>query len=193
MNVVVRHPSAPSQGNAASSPRAGAVVSIRIVEQLTAAEPFWRRLEAGHPLASAYQRFDFLAAWQHHVGTQAGVTPFIVVGFDSGGEPAFLWPFGRTRVGPIEVAQFLGSKHANFNLGLWRRDLAEAITAREIRDILDRVARSEPRADLLALFSQPSPGAGSPIRLRCCRTRVPSITACVSPSTGRVKKRSRRS
>ena len=155
MNVVVRHQSAPSEGNAASSPRAGAVVSVRIFEQLTAAEPFWRRLEAGHPLASAYQRFDFLAAWQHHVGTQAGVTPFIVVGFDPSGDPAFLWPFGRTRVGPIEVAQFLGSKHANFNLGLWRRDLAEAITARELRDILDRVARSEPRADLLALFSQP--------------------------------------
>jgi CelD/BcsL family acetyltransferase involved in cellulose biosynthesis len=155
MNVAVRHPSAPSEGDAAPLPCAAEVASIRIFEHLAAAEPFWRRIEAGHPLASAYQRFDFLAAWQRHVGTQSGVTPFIVVGCDPGGEPAFLWPFGRTRVGPIEVAQFLGSKHANFNLGLWRRDLAEAITARGLREILDRVARSEPRADLLALYSQP--------------------------------------
>jgi len=155
MNVTVRPPSSPSEGIAAPFPGAGEVVSIRIFEHLTPAEPFWRRLEASHPLASAYQRFDFLVAWQRHVGTQSGVTPFIVLGFDSGGEPAFLWPFGRARVGPIEVAQFLGSKHANFNLGLWRRDLAEAITARGLRDILDRVAHSEPRADLLALFSQP--------------------------------------
>jgi len=38
----------------------------------------------------------------------------------SAGRPLFLWPFGRKRMGPITVAGFLGSKHASFNVGLWR-------------------------------------------------------------------------
>lgn len=155
MNVAVRDQSAGNEATAAPPRRASKIVAVEIFDRLAAAEPFWRRLEAGPALVSAYQRFDFLSAWQQHVGERSGVTPYIVTGFDAAGEPVLLWPFGRTQVGPLQVAQFLGSKHANFNLGLWRRDVAEAITARGIRDILDRVARSAPRADLLALFSQP--------------------------------------
>jgi CelD/BcsL family acetyltransferase involved in cellulose biosynthesis len=155
MNVVVRHP--PESDQAVSPPvlRAGGVATVKVFERLTAAESYWRDLETGGALATPYQRFDFLAAWQHHVGTRAGITPFVVTGFDAGGSPLFLWPFGRLHVGPLQVVQFLGSKHANFNLGLWRRDLAAAITVDELRALLDSVRQSGPRADLLALYRQP--------------------------------------
>ena len=102
---------------------------------MAAAEPHWRALEAGPLLATPYQRYDFLKLWQRYVGTATGVTPFIVVGFDALGAPLFLWPLGRRRMGPLQVVEFLGGKHANFNMALWRlrrcrRDRAPPICAR---------------------------------------------------------------
>ncbi len=139
----------------ASLRRAGTVVKVEVFEDMPAAEPFWRRLEDGRALTTPYQRFDLLAAWQHHVGTRTGVTPFIVTGFDAAGEPVFVWPFGRQDMGPLGVVKFLGSKHSNFNVGLWRRDVVAAIGASDVRDIFDHVAAGGRRADLAALFSQP--------------------------------------
>src|SRR5262245_12248343 len=95
----------------------GELARLQAFDDMSAAEPFWRRLEAERCLATPYQRFDFLAAWQRHVGTQTGMTPWIVVGLDDAGEPLFLWPFGRVKMGPLTIARFLGSKHANFNMG----------------------------------------------------------------------------
>ena len=155
MNVAVRRQPAHDKAASPEVPRASEIVSVKVFDHLTAAEPFWRQLEAGGALATPYQRFDFLAAWQNHVGTRSGITPFIVTGFDPAGEPAFLWPFGRVRIGPLHVVRFLGSKHANFNLGLWRRDLAATITPHDLRGVLNRIRHSGPPADLLALYRQP--------------------------------------
>ena len=155
MNVAVSYHPGRASAVRADLGHAGAVVQVDVFDDMAAAEPFWRRLEDGHALTTPYQRFDLLAAWQRHVGARAGVRPFIVTGFDAAGEPAFLWPFGRHNVGPLGVIKFLGSKHANFNLGLWRRDMVAAIGARDIRDIFDRVAAGGHRVDLAALFSQP--------------------------------------
>src|SRR5712692_5366910 len=139
----------------AKTRHAGTVVKVEVFEDMPAAKPFWRRLEDGHALTTPYQRFDLLAAWQHHVGAPAGVRPFIITGFDTAGEPLFLWPFGRRNIGPLGLVKFLGSKHANFNVGLWRRDIVTAIGAPDIRVIFDRVAAGGHRVDLAALLSQP--------------------------------------
>jgi CelD/BcsL family acetyltransferase involved in cellulose biosynthesis len=135
---------------------AGEIANVEIFDDLKAAEPIWRRLEEGRALATPYQRFDLLAAWQQHVGARSGVTPFIVTGFDRAGEPAFLWPFGRKQAGPLGLVQFLGSKHANFNLALWRRDLAAKITAKDIESIAERIAGVSHGADVLALYRLPA-------------------------------------
>ncbi len=155
MNIAVSyHPG--RERAAPESPRsAGKLARVEVFEDMLSAEPFWRRLEAARALATPYQRFDLLSAWQYHVGARTGVTPFIVVGFDDAGEPLFLWPFGRTQNGLLKVVQFLGSKHANFNVGLWRRDSLAAIGARELRDVFDRLTARGHEVDLVALLSQP--------------------------------------
>jgi len=38
------------------------------------------------------------------------------------------------------VAEFLGGKHAYFNMGLWRRDAAAKIGAEDLRAVLSRLA-----------------------------------------------------
>jgi len=131
---------------------------IEILEDMGSAEPHWRALEAGLSLATPYQRYDFLKLWQRHIGTAAGVTPFIVVGFNAAGAPLFLWPFGRRMLAGQRVVEFLGGKHANFNMGLWRRDVAGLIGADDLRAVL---ARLSGRADLLTLTNQPLTWAGA--------------------------------
>jgi CelD/BcsL family acetyltransferase involved in cellulose biosynthesis len=141
-------------------PCAGRIVRVAIFDDMTAAEPLWRALERDGAWATPYQRFDLLAAWQHHVGARKGIVPFIVIGFDVAGRPLFLWPFGRKQMGPFRVAGFLGSKHASFNLGLWRRDLAAAIGAGDIHSLLTRTASHDAPVDVLTLYSQPLSWAG---------------------------------
>jgi len=163
MDIAISYRPGRERVAAATLPRAaGTIVKVEVFGDMTAAEPFWRRLENGPALATAYQRFDLLAAWQHHVGSRTGVAPFIVTGFDAAGEPVFIWPLGRKQIGPLGVLKFLGSKHTNFNLGLWRRDMVAAIGASQIRDIFVQVAAGGHRVDLAALLSQPPSWDGVP-------------------------------
>ena len=131
---------------------------VEVFEDMEAAEPHWRALEAGPLLATPYQRYDFLNLWQRHVGAAAGVTPFIVVGFDRHGAALFLWPLGRRRMGSLQVVEFLGGKHANFNMALWRCGVVGSIEAADLNAVL---AQLESRADLLRLTNQPLSWAGT--------------------------------
>ncbi|HWF95172.1 MAG TPA: GNAT family N-acetyltransferase [Xanthobacteraceae bacterium] len=141
-------------------PCAGRIVRVAVLDDMTAAEPFWRALEREDAWATPYQRFDLLAAWQHNVGARKGIVPFIVIGFDVSGRPLFLWPLGRKQMGLFRVAGFLGSKHASFNIGLWRRDLAAAIGESDIRNLLTAIAGGQAAVDVLTLYSQPLSWAG---------------------------------
>ena len=154
MNVAVRYQAGQEQAAPVDVMSAGKLASVEVFDDLAAAEPVWRRLEQGRAVATPYQRFDLLAAWHRHVGAQSGVTPFIVAGRDRTGEPMFLWPLGRTRTGPLGVASFLGAKHANFNFGLWRRDIAASITVDGLRDIFCQLRTGGHPVDLLTLFRQ---------------------------------------
>ena len=148
-----------------------------IFDAMKAAEPFWRRLEKDTGLSTAYQRFDFLAAWQQHVGSRSRIEPSIVIGFDGDGEPVFLWPFGRMRKGPLTIVRFLGSKHANFNLGLWRRDILPSIGEHEIRCIFEQIKRRRSRRIMQSTLSWDGAGTHS----RCCHTRLSvDMSACLS-------------
>ena len=131
---------------------------VEIFGDLAGAETFWRALEHDDSLATPFQRYDFLKLWQIHVGAQAGVTPLIAVGLNTGGIPLFLWPLGRRTVRGCRIAEFLGGSHANFNMGLWRRDVAARMTADELRAVLFQLSN---HADVLKLTHQPMTWAGA--------------------------------
>lgn len=134
-----------------------AIARVAVFDDLAEAEPHWRELER-NALATPYQRFDFLKLWQTHAGAAAGMTPFIVVGFNAAGTPLFLWPLGCRRRGNLRVVEFLGGKHANFNMALWRRDVAATISAADLRAVLKQLGS---RADLMAFINQPLTWAGA--------------------------------
>jgi CelD/BcsL family acetyltransferase involved in cellulose biosynthesis len=133
----------------------GSLASIQVMESLSEAEPYWRALQAGGAIFTPYQGFEFLSAWHQEVGAARGVTPFVVVAFDSSQRPVCLLPFGLHRVGPLRQVCFLAGKHANFNFGLWDRAVAASMTADDLRIILQQIAASPHRPDLLTLYSQP--------------------------------------
>jgi CelD/BcsL family acetyltransferase involved in cellulose biosynthesis len=134
------------------------IASVEIFEDMAAAEPHWRTLEHDKTLATPYQRFDLLSLWQQHIGAALGVTPLIVVAFDALGAPLFLWPFGCRKLAGLRVVEFLGGKHANFNIALWRHDAAAKINADDLRAVLGRLTG---RADIVKLVNQPLTWAGT--------------------------------
>lgn len=155
MNVAIRIVSAKRQNKPDRVSGAGRIARVEIFHDLATAEPIWRRLEHDEALKTPYQSFDLLAPWQRHVGARNGMRPFVVAGFDADNDPIFLWPLGRARTGPLNIVSFLGGKHANFNLALWRRDILESIAAEDIRAVLGQIAAAGHPADILSLLRQP--------------------------------------
>jgi len=140
------------------------VARIEVFNTMAAAEPIWRRLENAYSFSTAYQRYDLLAAWQQHVGARNGITPFILAGFDQVGQPLFLWPFGHVRKGPLKLIRFLGSKHSNFNLGLWHQDILPTMGEIDVHGIFQGLKND---VDLVVLCNQPLSweGASNPFVL----------------------------
>ena len=55
---------------------------------------------------------------------------------------------GASRLGQLGIVGFFGGKHANFNIGLWRREFAAATTKATLRDIFGRLRRDDQPVDL---------------------------------------------
>ncbi len=156
MNVVaLRTLTADSRPSPAIDAR---IARVAIFDDMAMAEPHWRALECGNSLATPYQGYDFLESWQRHVGAGCGITPFIVVGFNAIGAPLFLWPLGRRILSGLRVVEFLGGKHANFNMAVWQRDAVAKIGIGKLRAVLDELAG---QADILRLINQPLSWAGT--------------------------------
>ncbi|WP_420132506.1 GNAT family N-acetyltransferase [Rhodopseudomonas sp.] len=138
----------------ASSVQPGRIARVEILRDMAAAEPIWRALEQPEHLSTPYQRFDFLNAWQRHVGAAEGVAPCIVIATDAERRPLLLLPLGLERRAGIRIASFLGGKHPTFNMPLWHRDFARTADARDIAALIAGL-RGQSGADALALCQQP--------------------------------------
>lgn len=131
------------------------IASVDIFTSMQDAEPIWRELESTDVLATPYQRFDFQAAWQRHIGQHEGLEPFIVVACDSTRQPLMLLPLGIRQDNGVRTAQYFGGKHTTFNMALWRHDFAASATQKDL-DALVRGIRAHPeKVDVLALTQQP--------------------------------------
>jgi CelD/BcsL family acetyltransferase involved in cellulose biosynthesis len=130
------------------------VAAVDILSDMSRAEAVWRDLEARRALQTPYQRFDFLSAWQCDVGEREELSPCIVVAWDRERKPLALLPLARARRHGTTVANFMGGKHANFNMALWDRDFAASPTRADLEALIAAIAQGAD-ADLLALYRQP--------------------------------------
>jgi CelD/BcsL family acetyltransferase involved in cellulose biosynthesis len=114
----------------------------------------WERLLAAGAVATPFSDMRWLAAWQDHVGEAQGCKPLIAVGRDDHDAPLFILPLALKRGRTLTTARFFGSTHSHLNMGLWRRDIADAMTAERLRTILAELARKN-GIDLFTLRNQP--------------------------------------
>jgi CelD/BcsL family acetyltransferase involved in cellulose biosynthesis len=98
-----------------------------LIFSTTSAQPSPIGARWSRPTPSQPRTYEFLKLWHYHVGADTGGSPFIVVAFNATGTPLFLRPFSTRKVAGLRLAEFLGGKHANFNMALWRRDIAATI------------------------------------------------------------------
>ncbi|CEJ13492.1 hypothetical protein BN1110_03810 [bacterium YEK0313] len=144
---------------------AAASWTVTVAAGMAEAAAAWQALEAD-AVFSAYQRHDWCAAFLATIG--AAATPCLAVIGDADGRPQGLLPLAIADEHGLAVAGFIGGKHCNFGMGLWRPAFAASLTAADLDAILDSVARQAPRRiDLFRLASQPAcwDGFANPLRL----------------------------
>src|SRR5690606_42011787 len=64
---------------------------LAVYSELASVEAIWREFEP-HAAWTVFQNFDYLAAWQRHIGSRERVTPAVVV-LQSSGSTQAIFPF----------------------------------------------------------------------------------------------------
>jgi len=144
--IEARTPDAPARS------KPSRIVSVDVLFDLVAAEPIWRGFEAGQHVATPYQRFDLLSAWQREVGVCETTKPCIVIACDGERRPLMLLPLALRRNYGVRILSFMGGKHTTFNM-----PLSDGSFVAEPADLEALVVglREHAAADVLALTQQP--------------------------------------
>ena len=161
------------EGRKAGAPawsKSSRVAAVDIFSDIDAAASIWRSLENQHHLLTPYQRFDFLRPWQTLVGANEELSPLIAVAYDRDHVPLLLLPLVIKQSRGIRIAQFMGGKHATFNMALWNRDFA-AVASRADLNVVFAELRERARVDVLAFEQQPLSWQDQ-IGRASCRERV---------------------
>ncbi len=137
---------------------------VEVLTQIGKAEPVWRELVQQGAVCSRYQHYSWISGWWDHIGSIAKASPHITVLRNDAGKPILLLPLVRRQIGPLNVGFFMGGKHTNFNLPVWRPENLHQPAA-GLGGLLEGLRRNGPRLDLLVLLNQPATwrGAANPM------------------------------
>jgi CelD/BcsL family acetyltransferase involved in cellulose biosynthesis len=107
-----------------------------------------------------FQTFEWLSAWQRHVGERTGVTPCIVTAHDGQGRPLFLMPLAVQQAGLARELTWLGSDLCDYNAPMLAADSAARLDAATFMALWPRIVaqlQADPRSrhDLLRLEKMP--------------------------------------
>jgi CelD/BcsL family acetyltransferase involved in cellulose biosynthesis len=100
-------------------------IALEIHENLAALEPEWRAFERVAD-CTVFQTYDWLAAWQRHIGPREGAAPAIVAG-RTGGDLLFVFPLA-VHGGLVRRLTWLGQDQCDYNAPLLSRSFAEHAT-----------------------------------------------------------------
>ena len=134
-------------------------VELAIYDDLAAVEDTWRKFEKIAD-CTVFQTFDWLAAWQRHVGERCNVAPAIVVGrHGRSGEPLFLLPLG-VWPGLVRQLAWLGSDLCDYNAPLLAAGFSDSAAASDFPALWGEACkmlqqRPRHRHDLIVLDKMP--------------------------------------
>jgi CelD/BcsL family acetyltransferase involved in cellulose biosynthesis len=130
-------------------------VRLSLHHNIAELEQEWRELE-GQADGTAFQTFDWLSAWQRHIGTREGVLPAIVIGRHRA-QILFILPLAL-QPGILRRVVWLGAFLNNCNAPLLARNFSEIISPTQFPLLWRKVVhilRSELRHDLIDLGKIP--------------------------------------
>jgi D-aspartate ligase len=104
--------------------------SIQIFSELAAVEAEWRQFERTAD-CTGFQSFDWLAAWQRHVGERRGARPVVAVGRFAQGDIAFIVPLCLMRGYLARRLCWLGQDLCDYNAPLLAPDFSKRTTPEE--------------------------------------------------------------
>ncbi len=99
---------------------------IAVHDDLAAVAETWRALQADSD-CTAFQTYDWISAWQTHIGTLEGTVPAIVTGKAGDGRPLFLFAFAIEAGRGLKRLTWLASDVCDYNAPILARDFAAAL------------------------------------------------------------------
>ena len=129
-------------------------------------------------LATPYQRCAFVGSWLRTIGQAEGSKALIAVVRDDCGLATAILPLAVTQRNGLRTATFVGGKHANFHMGVFRRGLL--IDREAVAELLQRIGRLAD-LDALLLVNQPEAWQGE-------RNPLAALTRQESPSNAHATK-----
>jgi CelD/BcsL family acetyltransferase involved in cellulose biosynthesis len=132
-------------------------IEFTVHHELGAVEREWRALEQSAD-CTAFQSFDWLAAWCHHIGPLTGAQPAIVAGRQAGAV-LFILPLAVVP-GAVRRLTWLGSDLCDYNGPLLTAACASQLTPERFRGLWREICRrlqsdARTRHDLVELSKMP--------------------------------------
>ena len=115
-------------------------VRLAIYDNLAAAEPAWRAFER-NAQGSVFQTYEWLSAWQRHIGAPQGVQPAIVIAHDAQDAPLALFALS-VRGGFARELTWLGTELCDYNGPLLAPGFSEHFDRGRFLALWDAVQRS---------------------------------------------------
>lgn len=157
--VADRAPSTPAAPALRQEAEARAWAKVVVGSDLSALEADWRALEAD-ALVTPYQAYDWVRSYVETMGPAEGMAFRFVRVEDHQGELLALFPLVITRRLGTRFAEFIGGKHANYHMALYRPDFAEALDAAATQVLLREIGAAIGGIDALFLINQPTAWQG---------------------------------
>ena len=101
-------------------------IRISVLDNLDAAERPWRALESRSD-CTAFQAYDWVAAWQRHIGELHDTRPAIVIGEGADGHPLFVLALAVEKHRGLKCLTWLGSDLCDYNAPILDRDFAAGL------------------------------------------------------------------
>ncbi len=130
-------------------------IQLSLHSDLAEVEQDWRAFEAQAD-CTAFQSFDWLSAWQRHIGAGEGRQPAIVIGRQNG-QTLFILPL-MLSAGMLRRVEWLGEFLINAGAPLLVRDFARRVSAAQFKVLwseVEQLLRSRLNHDLLDLGKIP--------------------------------------
>lgn len=132
---------------------------IAVSADIAALEADWRALEAS-ALLTPYQAYDWVRSYVETVGRAEGMD-FRFVRIEGGrGDLLALLPLVITRRLGTRFAEFIGGKHANYHMALYRPEFAQALDATAAAMLLREIGATIGGIDALFFVNQPADWQG---------------------------------